>query len=188
MLCPVGCEAAYPAPALPGRGAGEAQEVLDGAGAVHRPCPAPRARPGVQECEKAGVGTGMVVWWSISSARCTVMRWLRAGGVLRVEVVRRSGLETPISAALTPWRKPRAVHDPDKTLLDPAWRWRWAGTACWAVGGHAPGPTAGTRDGGLRSHRVQAGREPGRGWAPRTEHDPSGQGRGPRAGVEAGRS
>ncbi|MEU0648334.1 IS1380 family transposase [Streptomyces umbrinus] len=44
----------------------------------------------------------------------------QAGGVLLVEAVRKAGLDTAISAALTPWRKPRAVHDPGKTLLDVA--------------------------------------------------------------------
>ncbi|MDL2082261.1 IS1380 family transposase, partial [Streptomyces sp. GXMU-J15] len=43
-----------------------------------------------------------------------------AGGVLLVETVRKTGLDTAISAALTPWRKPRAVHDPGKILLDVA--------------------------------------------------------------------
>ncbi|MGI5507593.1 transposase [Streptomyces sp. CA-106131] len=44
----------------------------------------------------------------------------QAGSVLLVETVRKSGLDTAISAALTPWRKPRAVHDPSKILLDVA--------------------------------------------------------------------
>lgn len=44
----------------------------------------------------------------------------QAGSVLLVETVRKSGLDTAISAALTPWRKPRAVHDPGKILLDVA--------------------------------------------------------------------
>lgn len=44
----------------------------------------------------------------------------QAGGVLLVETVRKAGLDTAISAALTPWRKPRAVHDPGKILLDVA--------------------------------------------------------------------
>jgi hypothetical protein len=42
----------------------------------------------------------------------------QAGGVLLVETVRKSGLGTAISAALMPWRKPRAAHDPGKVLLD----------------------------------------------------------------------
>ena len=42
----------------------------------------------------------------------------QAGGVLLVETARKAGLDTAISAALTPWRKPRAVHDPGKVLLD----------------------------------------------------------------------
>ena len=42
----------------------------------------------------------------------------QAGGVLLVETVRKTGLDTAISAALAPWRKQRAVHDPGKMLLD----------------------------------------------------------------------
>ncbi|MFJ8159136.1 IS1380 family transposase [Streptomyces sp. NPDC094468] len=42
----------------------------------------------------------------------------RAGAVLLVETVRKTGLDQAISAALAPWRKPRAVHDPGKVLLD----------------------------------------------------------------------
>ncbi|MEW1569726.1 transposase, partial [Streptomyces sp. NPDC093509] len=44
----------------------------------------------------------------------------QAGAVLLVETVRKTGLDTAISAALAPWRKPRAVHDPGKVLLDVA--------------------------------------------------------------------
>ena len=44
----------------------------------------------------------------------------QAGGVLLVETVRKAGLDTAISAALSPWRKARAVHDPGKILLDVA--------------------------------------------------------------------
>jgi hypothetical protein len=44
----------------------------------------------------------------------------QAGAVLLVETVRKSGLDTAMSAALAPWRKARAVHDPGKILLDVA--------------------------------------------------------------------
>ncbi|WUS46905.1 IS1380 family transposase [Streptomyces mirabilis] len=44
----------------------------------------------------------------------------QAGSVLLVETVRKAGLDTAISAALTPWRKARTVHDPGKILLDVA--------------------------------------------------------------------
>lgn len=44
----------------------------------------------------------------------------QAGSVLLFETVRKAGLDTAISAALAPWRKPRAVHDPGKALLDVA--------------------------------------------------------------------
>ncbi|WP_241777991.1 transposase, partial [Streptomyces sp. CT34] len=42
----------------------------------------------------------------------------QAGSVLLVETARKSGLDQAISAALAPWRKPRADHYPGKTLLD----------------------------------------------------------------------
>ncbi|MCX4791251.1 IS1380 family transposase [Streptomyces sp. NBC_01221] len=44
----------------------------------------------------------------------------QAGAVLLVETIRKSGLDKAISAALAPWRRPRAVHDPGKVLLDVA--------------------------------------------------------------------
>ncbi|MBB4987543.1 hypothetical protein GGE06_008516 [Streptomyces sp. SFB5A] len=42
----------------------------------------------------------------------------QAGGVLLVKTVHQAGLDTAMSAALAPWRKPQAVHDPGKVLLD----------------------------------------------------------------------
>lgn len=44
----------------------------------------------------------------------------QAGSVLLVETIRKSGLDQAVSTALAPWRKPRAVHDPGKILLDVA--------------------------------------------------------------------
>ncbi|MFF1838860.1 IS1380 family transposase [Streptomyces sp. NPDC058231] len=44
----------------------------------------------------------------------------QAGGVLLVETARKTGLGQAISAALAPWCKARAVHDPGKILLDVA--------------------------------------------------------------------
>ncbi len=44
----------------------------------------------------------------------------QAGAVLLVETARKVGLDQAISAALTPWRRARAVHDPGKILLDVA--------------------------------------------------------------------
>ncbi|MCH0560971.1 IS1380 family transposase [Streptomyces sp. MUM 16J] len=44
----------------------------------------------------------------------------QAGSVLLAETVRKTGLDSAISAALAPWRKQRAVHDPGKILLDVA--------------------------------------------------------------------
>ncbi|MEU9625134.1 IS1380 family transposase [Streptomyces sp. NPDC048155] len=42
----------------------------------------------------------------------------QAGSVLLVETIRKTGLDQAISAALAPWRRPRAVHDPGKILVD----------------------------------------------------------------------
>ncbi|MFI6986730.1 IS1380 family transposase [Embleya sp. NPDC050154] len=42
----------------------------------------------------------------------------RAGGVLLTETARTVGLDRALSGALAPWHKPRAVHDPGKTVLD----------------------------------------------------------------------
>ncbi|MEU2588676.1 IS1380 family transposase [Streptomyces avermitilis] len=44
----------------------------------------------------------------------------QAGAVLLVETVRRCGLDSAMAAALAPWRRARAVHDPGKVLLDVA--------------------------------------------------------------------
>jgi Transposase DDE domain group 1 len=44
----------------------------------------------------------------------------QAGDVRLVETVRKAGLDTAASAALTPWRRARAVHNPGKILLDVA--------------------------------------------------------------------
>jgi DDE family transposase len=41
-----------------------------------------------------------------------------AGAVLLLDTVRAAGLGRDLSAALGPWRKPTAVHDPAKILLD----------------------------------------------------------------------
>ncbi|MFJ4380446.1 IS1380 family transposase [Streptomyces albidoflavus] len=44
----------------------------------------------------------------------------QAESALLVETVRKTGLDQARSRALAPWRKPRAVHDPGKVLLDVA--------------------------------------------------------------------
>ena len=41
-----------------------------------------------------------------------------AGAVLLLDTIRASGLDRGLSRALEPWRKPTAVHDPAKILLD----------------------------------------------------------------------
>ena len=42
----------------------------------------------------------------------------QAGGSLLTTTIRTSGLDHGLSAALAPWRKPLAIHDPAKVLLD----------------------------------------------------------------------
>jgi hypothetical protein len=42
----------------------------------------------------------------------------QAGGLLLTETIRAVGLDRALSAALAPWRRPHAVHDPAKTVLD----------------------------------------------------------------------
>lgn len=42
----------------------------------------------------------------------------QAGGVLLTETARATGLDRVLGEALGPWRKPTAVHDPGKVLLD----------------------------------------------------------------------
>ena len=42
----------------------------------------------------------------------------QAGGVLLVETIRTSGIDSAMSTALRPWRKPLAIHDPGKIVLD----------------------------------------------------------------------
>lgn len=42
----------------------------------------------------------------------------RAGGLLLAEVVRVSGVGRLLTAGLTPWRKPLAIHDPAKVVTD----------------------------------------------------------------------
>jgi hypothetical protein len=59
----------------------------------------------------------------------------QAGGVLLVETVRKTGLDTAISAALMPWSKPRAVHDPGKVLLDLALAVALGGDCLSDIGG-----------------------------------------------------
>ena len=52
-----------------------------------------------------------------------------AGARLLTGVIRAVGLDVGLAGALAPWRRPLAVHDPGKTVLDLA--------LCAALGGHA---------------------------------------------------
>jgi hypothetical protein len=42
----------------------------------------------------------------------------QAGGVLLTDTVAAAGLDAALSTALAPWRKPLAIHDPGKVVLD----------------------------------------------------------------------
>ncbi|MDQ3105008.1 MAG: transposase, partial [Actinomycetota bacterium] len=51
-----------------------------------------------------------------TSTRCSAAG--QAGGVLLTDTIRLSGLGSELSSALKRWRKPTAVHDPAKVVLD----------------------------------------------------------------------
>ncbi|PVU82274.1 hypothetical protein DDP54_03835 [Cellulomonas sp. WB94] len=54
----------------------------------------------------------------------------QAGGVLLTRAVRASGLDVALSAELARWRKPSAVHDPAKVLVDLAVTLALGGDTC----------------------------------------------------------
>src|SRR5450756_2937742 len=54
----------------------------------------------------------------------------QAGGVLLTSTVRAAGLDELLSAELVGWRKPFAVHDPAKVLLDLAITLALGGDTC----------------------------------------------------------
>ena len=60
----------------------------------------------------------------------TVPAVAQAGGALLAQTATVSGLAATLSAALTPWRKPLARHDPAKVLLDLAITLALGGDAC----------------------------------------------------------
>ena len=60
--------------------------------------------------------TGFYPRLQVDTARCSAAG--QAGGVLLTEAIRVSGLGPELSAALAAWRKPTAVHDPAKIVLD----------------------------------------------------------------------
>ncbi len=51
-----------------------------------------------------------------TTTRCSAVG--QAGGVLLTDTIRLSGLGAGLSSALGRWRKPTAVHDPAKIVLD----------------------------------------------------------------------
>ena len=57
-----------------------------------------------------------------------------AGGALLVETARRSGLAKELSTGLGPWRRPFAIHDPGKIVLDMAVAVALGGDAACDVG------------------------------------------------------
>jgi len=61
----------------------------------------------------------------------------QAGGRLLVDAAARIGLDRALSAALAPWRRERAVHDPGKVILDVA--------IGLALGGDCPADVAAVR-------------------------------------------
>lgn len=60
--------------------------------------------------------TGLFPKVHIDTAKVTAVG--QAGGVLLTETIRAAGLDQGLSEALSPWRKPSAVHDPGKIICD----------------------------------------------------------------------
>ena len=60
--------------------------------------------------------TGLYPRVHVDTAKVTAVA--QAGGVLLTETIRAAGLDRGLSEALAGWRKPLAVHDPGKILLD----------------------------------------------------------------------
>ena len=60
--------------------------------------------------------TGFYPRLRVDTARCSAAG--QAGGVLLTETIQTSGLGVALSAALGRWRRPTAVHDPAKIVLD----------------------------------------------------------------------
>ncbi|MGW2232252.1 transposase [Streptomyces formicae] len=56
----------------------------------------------------------------MSASRAAAGRLSRARGVLLAETVRRTGVDRAVPTTLAPWRRPRAVHNPGKIMLDVA--------------------------------------------------------------------
>lgn len=108
----------------------------------------------------------------------------QTGGVLLTETVRVSGLGVELSAALGRWRKPTAVHDPAKVVLDLALTLALGGD-CLADATTAPRRARCLWSGRLRpdrfKHHRRAGRRRRRG-AEGDRHCP-GCGRSHRVGV-----
>jgi len=89
--------------------------------------------------------TGLYPRFEVDTSRSGAVG--QAGGVLLTQTVAASGLGGFLSSALTPWRKPWAIHDPAKVVLDLA--------VTMALGGGLPGRRRGTA---LRAAPVRAGR------------------------------
>src|SRR3954470_17178905 len=82
-----------------------------------------------------------------------------AGGVLLTRTANTVGLDRALGAALAPWRRPTARHDPGKVVLDLAISLVIGGD-CLADIGQLRGARGGVRPGSLRSDGVPADRHP----------------------------
>jgi hypothetical protein len=83
------------------------------------------------------------------------------GAVLLVQAMRVTGLDRGLREALTPWRMPRAVHDPGKIVADLAAALALGGAAWPMLRCCVRSPGAG-RGGGLGYGGVPAGQYAGR--------------------------
>jgi Transposase DDE domain group 1 len=80
--------------------------------------------------------TGLRPWLAVIAGGASLVS--HAGATLLVETARRSGLATQLSSRLGQWRKPLAVHDPGKIVLDLVVAVALGGDAAADVGVLAP--------------------------------------------------
>ena len=60
--------------------------------------------------------TGLRPWLPVIAGGASLVS--HAGATLLVETARRSGLAKELSSRLRRWRRPLAIHDPGKIVLD----------------------------------------------------------------------
>ena len=118
----------------------------------------------IEEHLSGGESTGFYPRVKVDAAGAGVVS--HAGAVLLIDAIRAVGLDRALSAALAPWRRPLAGHDPAKVVLDLAVALALGGD-CLADIALLRARAGGVRAGGLGSDGVPADRRAGRRRRPR---------------------